>query len=306
MTVIVSLMAGVLFYYLINVLIKLMFGKKLAIQSRLEELQEIHIWDWDVAADRSFSERMFKPTLEKIINFFALLVPMNEDTHEKLNTQLIQAGISMKARQYRVTVLLFIAACASGLMFYGIISDSPTQKIILLTIIGVYAGVTISRFYLKSKITNRKREIYHQFPSVMDLLSVCVTAGLGFDQAVSYIINRMKGCLIEELRTLLREISMGTPRNEALDRFAKRCNLEEIRIFVSAVNQAEELGSSLNNILENQASNVRNSHKQRTEEVAQKISVKMVLPMVLFILPVIFIVILGPVVPAVIAALGDF
>ncbi|MFW5649596.1 MAG: type II secretion system F family protein [Candidatus Alkaliphilus sp. MAG34] len=306
MTVVISLVAGILFYYLINGLIKLIFGRKLIIQNRLEELQGTHTWDKSAVIDRPFGERLFGPTLKKIINFFALLIPMNENTYEKLNTQLIQAGISMEARQYRATVLLFITLCASGLMFYGFISDSPTERIILLTIIGIYAGFTISRFYLKSKITGRQRKIYHQFPSVMDLLSVCVTAGLGFDQAISYIINRMEGCLIEELRTLLREISMGTPRNEALDRFAKRCNLEEVRIFVSAVNQAEELGSSLNNILENQASNVRNSHKQRTEEVAQKISVKMVLPMVLFILPVIFIVILGPIVPSVISALGDF
>lgn len=176
MTVVISLVAGILFYYLINGLIKLIFGRKLIIQNRLEELQGTHTWDKSAVIDRPFGERLFGPTLKKIINFFALLIPMNENTYEKLNTQLIQAGISMEARQYRATVLLFITLCASGLMFYGFISDSPTERIILLTIIGIYAGFTISRFYLKSKITGRQRKNISSIPKCYGFVK-CVCYG---------------------------------------------------------------------------------------------------------------------------------
>jgi tight adherence protein C len=138
----------------------------------------------------------------------------------------------------------------------------------------------------------------------MDLLSVCISAGLGFDQAISYVVQRMEGYLISELDTTFREISMGMIRKEALERFGNRCDCEEIYIFVGAINQADELGSSMRNVMETQADSVRLSHKQAVEEKAQKMSVKMMIPMVMFILPVTFIIILGPAVPSVISALG--
>ena len=306
MIVIISLGVGILIYYSINWIITSLFSEKIRIQDRLAEFDTNIVEFDDRVIKGELSGRLFRPVIARIINFLALLIPMGEETSENLNSQLIQAGISLRAREYRASVLLFTLSLTLILIFYGFIAGLSTGMKILLGILGIYGGIVISRFYLQSKITSRKEKIYLQFPSVMDLLSVCVTAGLGFDQAVSYITKRMEGPIIEELKILLREISMGTPRNEALVRFARRCDLKEIDVFVSAVNQAEELGSPLANILESQAFSIRNAHKQKTEEKAQKISIKMILPMVLFILPVVFIVILGPIVPSVISGLGDF
>lgn len=306
MIAIMSLGIGVLSYYLINLVIGTLFSERITIQGRLAELETEDIFGSSHRREGELGQRVIRPFLEKIINFFALFIPMDEKTTENINAQLLQAGFLMKARQYRASVILFTILCTLTLFFYGVLTSATTGRKVLFGLFGAYTGIVLSRFHLKSKITSRKNKIYYQFPSVMDLLSVCVTAGLGFDQAVSYIVKRMEGPLIEELKTLLRELSMGTPRHEGLNRFAKRCDLQEVDVFVSAVNQAEELGSPLSNILETQAASIRYAYKQKTEEQAQKISIKMILPMVLFILPVVFIIILGPVVPSIMAGLGDF
>ncbi|MCG8484732.1 MAG: type II secretion system F family protein, partial [Clostridia bacterium] len=173
-------------------------------------------------------------------------------------------------------------------------------------ILGLCSGLIISRFHLKSKISRRKNEIYHQLPDTLDLLSVSVSAGLGFDQALIYVVKKSEGVLIRELDTAQREIALGRSRKEALEQLADRCDSLEIQTFVSAVIQADEIGASMQNILQVQASAIREAHKQNVEEKAQKLSVKMLIPMVLFIFPVMFIVLMGPSIPAIMEALGGF
>lgn len=256
--------------------------------------------------DRPFGERIVRPALKRIISYFAVLIPMDKNTRERLNQQLQQAEIHMDAGEYRTAVMLFTLLCVAGMVLYGKILGFLGAMLILPGLSGLYTGIVISRFHLKKKITDRKNNIYHQLPDMMDLLSVCVSAGLGFDQALAYVVEQMEGHMIQELDTAQREISMGMQRKEALERFAERCDCEEIYIFVGAVNQADELGASMKNVLETQAASVRITHKQTVEEKAQKLSIKMMLPMVLFILPVTFIVILGPAIPSIITALGGF
>lgn len=104
--------------------------------------------------------------------------------------------------------------------------------------------------------------------------------------------------------TAQREISLGRSRKEALERLVDRCNSLELQTFVSAVLQADEIGSSIQNILQIQAAAIREAHKQNVEEKAQKLSVKMLIPLTLFIFPVMFIILLGPAVPSIMQALG--
>ena len=108
------------------------------------------------------------------------------------------------------------------------------------------------------------------------------------------MVDKSEGAFIEELDILRREMSLGISRKEAMNNFAERCDNTEIRTFVTAVIQSDEMGSSLKKVLEIQSDSIRDAHKQKVEEQAQKLPVKMLIPLVLFVFPTLFVVILGP------------
>ena len=131
-------------------------------------------------------------------------------------------------------------------------------------------------------------------PYAIDLLSISVEAGMGFDSAVGYTMRKIKGPLAEEFAKTLNEIRLGKPRLEALEDLGNRTGVEELKIFITAVVHASRLGGSITNTLRVQADSIRVRHRQRVQELAMKAPVKMVFPLVLFIFPALFIVILGP------------
>jgi tight adherence protein C len=251
-----------------------------------------------------FGKRFLKPMGDRLVKSIAAILPMNKKSQQKLTEQLIQAGIRMSARDYAAMNLLIVFVFTAIGGYWGIVLKKPAFQTVLFALGGFYAGYTLRRFSLTSKITKRKNILQAQLPEVLDLLSVSVSAGLGFDQALAYVVEKSKGPLIDEFYIAQQEISMGRPRKDALKEFAVRCNLEEIKMFVSAVIQADELGISMQNILSTQAAMIRIAHKQHVEEAAMKIPVKILIPIVLFIFPVIFIVLLGPAVPSILKALG--
>ena len=131
-------------------------------------------------------------------------------------------------------------------------------------------------------------------PDVLDLLTVSVEAGLGFDGALHKVSEKMKGALVEECSRLLNEMRVGVPRRNALVAMADRCNLPDISIFTTSLIQADQLGVSISNVLRVQSAAMREKRKQRAQEAAMKAPVKMLLPLVLFIFPTIFVILLGP------------
>lgn len=305
MDTILIISLGIVAYCVLYLILTTIFKQRIRIEERLDAIErreQTAEADPDIA--KPFAERILKPTLQKAVNFFALFIPMNQETAARMNEQLMQAKINLTPKEYRASVLLFSAACVLGLFTYGMVIFPTWGLRILMALFGIYVALVLSRFHLKSRISKQQLAIYYQLPDVMDLLSVSVSAGLGFDQALSYVSRQMEGAFIDELTITQREIAMAMPRKTALERMAVRCNSEEVQIFVSAINQADELGSSLKNVMETQADTIRLTHKQNVEERAQKISIKIMLPMVLFILPVTFIIILGPAIPSILEALG--
>lgn len=286
------------------------FGKpdnrKNRLRERLSGIGRIGGRKTDVLDEMSlpFGERFLKPMADRLIRGIASVLPMNKGAQQKLTEQLIQAGIHRPARDYAAVNLLVIVSLTVLGGYLGLFLKKPPSQILLFALGGFYAGYTLRRFLLSRAVTRRKNVLQGQLPEVLDLLSVSVSAGLGFDQALAYVVEKGDGPLIDEFYIAQQEISMGKPRRDALKQFAGRCNLEEVRMFVSAVMQADELGISMQNVLSVQASMIRKAHKQHVEEAAMKIPVKILLPIVLFIFPVIFIVLLGPAIPSVLQALG--
>jgi tight adherence protein C len=149
-------------------------------------------------------------------------------------------------------------------------------------------------YLLNRRVRNRAERLSAHLPSAIDQIVVSLEAGLGFDAAVSYFVRRGTSPLAEELRVMLTEIQMGEPRVEALRRLAIRVPSDGMRTFVQTLIQSEGVGMSRTQILKNQARDLRNRWQLAAEERAQKAPVKMLFPIVIFILPVMFVVILGP------------
>jgi tight adherence protein C len=165
---------------------------------------------------------------------------------------------------------------------------------ILLYFVGVLLAVGGPRFYLSSRIKKRQSAIQKEMPDILDLLTVSVEAGLGFDAALGYISQYSKGPLVEEFNIVQKEIQMGRPRREALKKMEERSNITELKAFIGAIIQTDQMGVPIKNVLQAQASQLRTGRKQAAEEKALKAPIKMMFPLVVFIFPVIFIILLGP------------
>lgn len=162
-------------------------------------------------------------------------------------------------------------------------------------IFGIFAFF-VPDFYFSHKALFRLRKIERAFPSALDLLTLCVDAGIDFMAAVSKIIeNSDENPLMDEFKEIIREMNLGSNRKQAMRNFASRCDLEIVSAFVSVVVQAEELGTSLSEVLNDYSDEMKIKRFQTAEKQAMEAPVKMLIPMIVFIFPGIFILIFGPI-----------
>ena len=165
---------------------------------------------------------------------------------------------------------------------------------VLSALVGIFFGYILVDVYINVRTKYRQADMTKNLPDVLDLLTVSVEAGLGFDSALQKVVQKTKGSISIEFGKTLQEIKMGKQRKEALRDLGLRTGVEDLNTFISAVIQADQLGVSIGNVLRIQAEQMRRKRRQRIEEKAMKAPIKMLIPMVLFIFPTIFIVLLGP------------
>ena len=207
--------------------------------------------------------------------------------YKLVEKQLRLAGLSISPENflfYKKAIMVLIIVVSA---FIAIIT-----KTIFLILIGLLIALLIPNLYLKS----HQQGIRDQLPDAMDLLGVCIESGLSFDASLLKVSERMEGPFIEELLKLYRQIQMGVPRGDALKNMANSSEIPELKTFIAALAQATQLGIPMNNIMKVQSETLRETRMQMAREKGQKAPVKMLLPMVGLIFPVLFIVILGPVV----------
>ena len=259
----------------------------------------------DLLIKKNFSERVFKPILHKFENGLNKLAPtelikMIEDRIFRAGKQ----GIWSVSRLVALWVLSFAAGTLSAFMYIRYSQLQFSQNIIIL-LIGAIVGSVLPFLIMNSKIKERKKALRRQLPEFLDLLCVSVQAGLSFEGAVSKIVSRMKGALVDEFKRMQSDVSLGMPHQYALTQLAKRCDLEEMYLFTSSVIQAERLGTSMSRTLKMQADNMRDRHKQYVKAEALKAPVKIIFPMVIFIFPAIFVVLLFPAILSLMKTLGN-
>jgi len=221
---------------------------------------------------------------------------LNAVTLEGLSTKLMLAGYpgnlsasEFIALRYSLMVVLPVIVLVVSL-FSGITIVNTTMLLVFAGVLGYFTPDILLRF----KRISRQEEIRKQLPDVLDLLTVSVEAGLGFDASVSKVVEQMEGPLPQELRRYLQETKMGKPRREALKDLNDRVGVENVSSFITAVLQADQLGVAIGKVLRLQARDSREKRRRQAQEQAMKAPVKMIFPLVLFIFPAIFIVLLGP------------
>ncbi|MBS5063718.1 MAG: type II secretion system F family protein [Hungatella hathewayi] len=241
-----------------------------------------------------FASRMLKMAFGKLLSMVGALLPVSSKDKQRISVLMYQSGFHMKPEEYIAFQLLAMGGGALAGLYFGFMTG---RSLWLCALLGVYCCYALVRYSTSGKATKRKERIERQFPEILDLLSISVEAGLGFNQAMQYITEQCQGDLVDEFSTTVRAMSLGQSRRTALEEMASRCGIDEIRTFTGAVIQADELGIALKNILSSQAQEMRNLQKMKTEERAQKVPIKMLLPMGFLIFPVMLIIILGPAIP---------
>jgi len=247
----------------------------------------------EVELQKPFEERFIRPAIEGIGKYLAARTPekAKQDLQNKLNLAGRPGNLSpsdFQALRYGAAVVLFILGLLLGLLFH-----SPVA-LAVSALVGALLGFFGPPFWLNGEVQKRRKEIQLGLPDVMDLLTIAVEAGLGFDAAVQRVTDKFDNALADEFKTVLQEVRLGRPRLEALDEMGRRCGVEDLHNFTQAVIQSEQMGVGLAKILRLQSEEMRRKRRQRAEELAAQASLKMMLPMVGCIFPTLWLILLGP------------
>lgn len=212
---------------------------------------------------------------------------------DKLAKRLDMAGNPGAWTVDRVLAAKGLALIALGLFGLLIGHRSPVLALGLAGAFGAF-GFFLPDILLTNTAQKRQQVIDRTLSDCLDLLVISVSAGLGFDQALTHVARKTKGPLAGEFARVLQEVQIGKPRAQALQSLAERTNSDSVRTFVQSVTQADGLGIPIARVLSEQAKEMRIRRRQLAEERAQKVPVKIVVPVVLFILPALLIVVVGP------------
>jgi tight adherence protein C len=225
----------------------------------------------------------------------------------RVDAKLQKAGYpgGLRGADWVGVKLLSAIVFAVLFLLLGLLMTGGTFVVALLfAFVGVAVGYIAPEFWLGRKIRSRAMELVLQLPDALDLLTISVEAGLGFDAALAKVVEKMEGPLVDEFRQALAEVRMGRTRRDALRDVASRSDAQPVSNFIGAIIQAEQLGVPIAKVLQIQSQQLRIERRQRAEEAAAKAPVKMLFPMVGCIFPTIFIVILGPAIVTVMGGVG--
>lgn len=252
----------------------------------------------EVTADRANSPSPLRGFLKAVFtqikrNFDRKL---SNEKAEKLDLKLLRAGspLGMSPVDFRIIQWGLFLLIPVGTIMYGVLLNLNTVILFLLALVGMAFAHYLPHYYLKKKAQIRSKIALKELPDFLDLLTVSLEAGLGFDGAISKVVSKKHGVLSHEFRRCLEEMRLGKTRRESLSGIRDRLLTDEVKAFISSIVQAEKLGVGLVQVLRVQSVEVRDQRKQRAEEAAMKAPIKMLFPLVLFIFPSLFIVLLGP------------
>jgi len=243
----------------------------------------------------TLSDRIFKPLLGSMSAFTQKYTPIRK--HDFTEKRLDYAGRPFGWDAFDFLTMQYITAFTMSVLAYLLsiyIFHADLKDQILSPLAGFFVGYFLVDLILKDHITKRQSSITSELPDVLDLMTVSIEAGLGFDAAMQRVVQKSQGPLAVQFNQSLQEMRMGRTRKDALKDLSQRNGVIDLTKFIEAVVQADQLGVSLGNVLRNQSDQMRVLRRQRIEEQAMKAPIKMLFPLVVFIFPSIFIVALAP------------
>ena len=242
---------------------------------------------------RPFSERVLRPAIERLGSMLSRSTP--QKARQDLLNKLELAGRPGNLTPEDFVAVRLVAAAILGALGFllGLLLANPVYLVIAL-VAGVILGYYVPVLWLRQKVDARRAEIQKGLPDALDLLVICVDAGLGFDAALARVTDKYHNALSDLLSKALREVSLGRPRLEALDEMGRNSGVEDLHNFMQAVIQSEQFGTGIGKILRIQADEMRRKRRQRAQERGAQATLKMMLPMVGCIFPTLWIVLLGP------------
>ncbi|MEA2671651.1 MAG: tight adherence protein [Chloroflexota bacterium] len=264
------------------------------LESRLAQFSDHDLTLAEMELAQPFAERFLRPILDRMGNFMTSRTPANR-------TEALQDKINLAGRPFNLTPGGLLALQLSSLLVLTAIGFG------LSTVMGLSGsmmfagpagggvlGYLIPSIWLSRKVKARQKEIRVALPNALDLLTISVEAGLGFDAAITRVTEKYHNALALEFTQVLNEARLGRPRLEALEDMARRNNVDELSNFIQAIVQSDQLGVGIAQVLRIQSEEMRRRRRQHAEEMGAKAALKMLFPMVGCIFPALFIVLLGP------------
>jgi tight adherence protein C len=276
------------------------------VQARLTQLGSAQARNLEeLELQQPFSERTLRPLVARLSRMGSRLGSASStDVAERRLALAGNPGDLRLTDWMGVKILVAISTGVVVFLLMGLLAGSLTMGIVL-ALVGLAIGYLLPEFWLGGKIKARQKVILKMIPDTLDLLTISVRAGLGFDAALAKVVEKLPGPLSDEFRRALAEVRVGKARRDALRDMVPRTNVPPLSNFIGAIIQAEQLGVSISKVLQVQSEQLRIERRQRAEEMAAKAPIKMLFPLVGCIFPSLFIVILGPAIIAIMKTLGS-
>lgn len=261
-----------------------------------------------IARTREFSGslggRIILPLLRRMGVFIGQMIPPRST--EEVRRQLSVAGnpMGLGAREYYGLRVVFILL-GLGLAFV-ILRRGTTQLQYIISLLSIAFGFLLPMTWLRMSVQKSQKSISKSLPDALDMLSVCATAGLGFDQALQRVSEEWKTPMALEFGRVVSEMEMGVSRQDAMRNMANRLQVDELSSFVSIILQSAQLGMSISDTLIAQADQMRVERRFRAKEQANKIPIKMMIPLAFMIFPAMLAVLLGPAIPQLLSVFDNF
>lgn len=260
-------------------------GMAFAIRSRKKSLLQDEEW----RDPPPVIYRLFKPIVNFLTPEFAKFI--KQERRDSLSNKLSASGFNYAILPDEFVTLKFVCCVFGGLISFLLLKTNPDvgPEIFIFIISFAPVGFFYPDLWLSDQLTRRRKAVIKEFPFLLDLLVLGMRAGLNYSGALSHAVAAMpQGAIREEFNKLLREIRAGKPRREALLALGQRMNLEAVNNFVAAINQVEETGGEIVDVLMAQAEQRRNERFNSAETIANKAPIRMLIPMMVFLFPIIF------------------
>jgi len=246
----------------------------------------------EVNLEAPFVERILRPGFAGMAHAFSSILP--NSILASIEKQLQMSGNKMTLNGFVTFWVVCLVFCVGMALIVVAVAPGIIFQRLGFAALFLLFGWMLPRTWLSGQVKARQKAVIRALPDSLDLITTCVEAGLGLDAALSRVAEKTEGPFAQELQRMLRDVSMGKLRRDALTELHQRVGVDELTNFITSIIQAEQLGVSIAQVLRVQSEQMRTKRRQRAEKSAHEAPIKMLFPLVFFVFPAFLIVILGP------------